>query len=30
MNIQTKCGDIVDEILNVVIKAEQTFKYRWP
>lgn len=29
MNIQTKCGDVVDKILNVVIEAEGPFKYRW-
>lgn len=27
---QTKCGDSADEILNVAIDAEQTFKYRGP
>ena len=30
LDIQTKCGDIVNEILNAVIDAEQTFKCKWP
>lgn len=30
MDIQAKCSNIVDEILNVMIEAEQTCKYRWP
>ena len=25
-NIQTKCGDIANEILNAAIDAQQTFK----
>ena len=29
-DIQTKCSDIANEILNVVIDAEQTFKWKWP
>ena len=27
--IQTKCGDIANEILNAAIDAERTFKYKW-
>ena len=30
MDIQTTCGDIVNEILNPLIEAEQTFKYGQP
>lgn len=30
MDIQAKCSNIVDEILNVMMEAEQTCKYRWP
>ena len=30
LHIQTKCGDIVNEILNVAIDAERTFKWKWP
>ena len=30
MDIQIKCGDIADEILNVEIEAERTFKYGEP
>ena len=26
MDVQTKCSDIADEILNAAIEAEQTFK----
>ena len=29
LDIQTKCGDIAKEMLNVVIDAEQTFKCKW-
>ena len=28
-DIQTKCGDIANEILNVVIDDERTFKCKW-
>ena len=28
--IQTKCGDITNEILDAAIDAEQTFKCKWP
>ena len=28
--IQTKCGDITNEILNAAIDAERTFKCKWP
>ena len=30
LNIPTKCGDIVNEMLNAAIDAEQTFKCKWP
>ena len=30
LDIQTKCGDITNEILNVAIDAERTFKCKWP
>ena len=30
VDIETKCGDIANEILNVVIDAEQTFKCKQP
>ena len=30
LDIQTKCGNIANEILNRVIDAEQTFKRKWP
>ena len=30
LDIQTKCGDIANEILNAVIDAERTFKCKWP
>ena len=30
LHIQKKCGDIVNEILNVAIDAERTFKWKWP
>ena len=30
LDIQTKCGDIVNEILNAVIDAERTFQCKWP
>ena len=29
LDIQTKCGDIANEILNVMTDAEQTFKCKW-
>ena len=29
-DIQTKCGNIANEILNAVIDTEQTFKCKWP
>ena len=30
LDIQTKCGDIANEILNAAIDAERTFKCKWP
>ena len=30
LDIQTKCGDIANEILNAAIDAERTFKRKWP
>ena len=30
LNIQTKCGDIANKILNAAIFAERTFKCKWP
>ena len=30
LDIQTKCGNIANEILNAAIDAEQTFKRKWP
>ena len=30
LDIQTKCGDITNEILNAAIDAERTFKRKWP
>ena len=30
LDIQTKCGDIANQILNVATDAEQTFKCKWP
>ena len=30
LDIQTKCGDIANEILDAAIDAERTFKYKWP
>ena len=30
LDIQTKCGDIANEILNAAIDAERTFKCMWP
>ena len=30
LDIQTKCGNIANEILNVAIDAERTFKCKWP
>ena len=30
LDIQTKCSNIANEILNGVIDAEQTFKCKWP
>ena len=29
LDIQTKSGDIVNEILNAAIDAEQTFRCKW-
>ena len=28
--IQTKCGNIANEILNAAIDTERTFKCKWP
>ena len=30
LDIQTKCGDIANEILNAAIDTERTFKRKWP
>ena len=30
LDIQTKRGDIANEILNVAIGTERTFKCKWP
>ena len=30
LDIQTKCSNITNKILNVAIDAEQTFKCKWP
>ena len=30
LDIQTKCGDISNEILYATIDAERTFKCKWP
>ena len=30
LDIQTKCGDIANEIPNSAIDAEPTFKCKWP
>ena len=30
LDIQTKCGDIANEILNAAIDAERTFSCKWP
>ena len=30
LDIQTKSGDIANEILNTAIDAERTFKGKWP
>ena len=30
LDIQTKCGDIANEILNAAIDAERNFKCKWP
>ena len=30
LNIQTKCSNIANKILNAAIDAEQTFKCKWP
>ena len=30
LDIQTKRGDIANEILNAAIDTERTFKYKWP
>ena len=30
LDIQTKCSDLANEILNAAIDAERTFKCKWP
>ena len=30
LDIEAKCGDIANEILNAAINAERTFKCKWP
>ena len=30
LDIQTKCGNIANKILNAAIEIEQTFKCKWP
>ena len=30
LDIQTKCGNIANKILNVAIDTERTFKCKWP
>ena len=30
LDIQTKCGDITNQILNAVTDTERTFKCKWP
>ena len=30
LDIQTKCGNTPNEILNVAIDTERTFKCKWP
>ena len=30
LDIQTKCSDLANEILNAAIDAERTFKCEWP
>ena len=30
LDIQTKCGNVANEVLNAAIHAEQTFKCKWP
>ena len=30
LDIQTKGGDIADQILNATIDAERTFRCKWP
>ena len=30
LDIQTKCNNIANKILNAAIDAEQTFKCKWP
>ena len=30
LDIQTKCGNITNKILNAAIDAERTFKCKWP
>ena len=30
LDIQTKCGDIANEIQNATIDAERIFKCKWP
>ena len=30
LDIQKKCNDIANEIVNVVIDVERTFKCKWP
>ena len=30
LDLQIKCDDIFDEILNAAVDTEQTFRYGWP
>ena len=30
LDIQTKCADMANEIINAAIDAERTFKCNWP
>ena len=30
LDIQTKCDDIPNEIVNVAVDTEQTFRCNWP
>ena len=30
LDVQAKCGDIANEILNASVDDEQTFKCNWP